>query len=121
MADAMREMVNLESAAADMWRDRAVAAEHWWVKASALLADIGRRQNLPISTMTRLRELMKWEPNGVVASFEHLPLGETECPDCGAEAVVRCGLRKFAQHADGCPAWDALACTCGLSRVIHDQ
>jgi hypothetical protein len=60
--DTMRQIVQFEEGRADKYAERARQAEHWWVGASGLLAAIGRRYTLEPPDMTRLRELMKWEP-----------------------------------------------------------
>lgn len=58
----LRKVIDIESACAAKWRNRAEKAEMWWMAAAPLLAEIGRMYELDTSHMVKVRALMEWEP-----------------------------------------------------------
>jgi hypothetical protein len=60
--DAVREMVNVEQARGDIWKERAELAEAWHWKAAAALADCDRRFQLPDPLRAEVKKLLAWRP-----------------------------------------------------------
>jgi hypothetical protein len=60
--DALRESVNVETARADTWKERAEVAEKWHWEAAAALADCRRRFTLPDELKRDVDKLLAWRP-----------------------------------------------------------
>ena len=77
-ADQLRTIIRYETKRGDLWRDRAMAAEKWWIEAAPLLAEIGRKYQLGEAHVRQIRALMSWEPDvvGQIASESPQPVAQ---------------------------------------------